>query len=108
MRRDTQNDTFTNDKTVINAAKPFKRRFDSRLRHIKIILMKCQASMPPEEWRQLLEQTRICIINHPEDFLGDQLPSHEITKEAINQVFNGFAYDMHIRKVQSFRQTVQS
>lgn len=84
-------------------AKVYKRRFDAKLKHIKVILMASLKNMSSEEWSTFLEETKESIVKNPTHFLGDDLPSPEITKEVINHVFNGFLQDVKVRKVQSFR-----
>jgi hypothetical protein len=88
--------------TKANAAR-FKRKFDSLLRHIKLILINYQSTLPNEEWVKLIYETRESIKFHPEEYLGPDLPSQEIVSAAINQVFEGFLRDIHLRKVQAFR-----
>ncbi|HYG17950.1 MAG TPA: hypothetical protein VD816_03440 [Ohtaekwangia sp.] len=56
-----------------------------------------------DEWHVLVDQTRTAITQYPDQFLGSNLPSKDITRAAIDLVFEGFLRDMHIRKVQSFR-----
>ena len=84
-------------------AKVYKRRFDAKLKHIKVILIASLKTMSSDEWNTFLEETKDAIIKNPTDFLGDHIPSTEITKEAINHVFSGFLQDIKVRKVQSFR-----
>jgi hypothetical protein len=60
-------------------------------------------SLPEQQWLSLVKETRICILNHPEDFLGPSLPPRKITRQVINIVFEGFMADVYIRKVQAFR-----
>jgi hypothetical protein len=90
-------------KNVSSKARIFKRRFDAGLRHVKLILMTYRESMPQDEWSNLLNQTRHAVLHSPNDFFGSDLPPHDITTEAINQVFEGFLQDIRIRKIQAFR-----
>lgn len=84
-------------------AKHLKRKFDSKLRHVKFILMKKRNTMSTEDWRVLVEETKKCIVKYPGDFLGPEVRRGKITRAAIHLVFEGFMKDMHIREVQSFR-----
>jgi hypothetical protein len=84
-------------------AKVYKRRFDARLKHVKVILMAKLKTMSSDEWYALLDETKDAIFKNPSHYLGDNLPSPEVTKEVVNQVFNGFLQDIRVRKVQSFR-----
>jgi len=91
------------DKTIVVKAKPFKRKFDSLLRHIKVILIQKRETLPTEIWYQLVHEARMSVVHHPADYLGPQLPDKKIAREAIHLVFDGFLHDLHIREVQSFR-----
>ena len=84
-------------------AKVYKRRFDAKLKHVKVILMTNLKTMSSDEWNTFLAETKDSIIKNPTHFLGEDLPSPEITREAINHVFIGFLQDIKVRKVQSFR-----
>jgi hypothetical protein len=94
-------------KTKTEEAKPFKRKFDAQLRHVKVILMQCRKELPHDQWLDLLGQTKISVTSHPEQFFGTDLPNSEITREAIRQVFDGFLRDIEIRNVQAFRKPGQ-
>ena len=91
------------NQTIEVKAKPFKRRFDMLLRHVKLILIQLRTSLPAPIWEQLLHETRSSVISHPTEYLGPDLPDKKIVREAIHQVFDGFVSDMHVRDVQSFR-----
>jgi hypothetical protein len=94
-----------NSKAVTSQARIFKRRFDTALRHVKLILMFYRGAIPNDDWTNLLNQTKQSIIQNPRDFFGDNIPPAEITTEAINQVFDGFMHDIRIRRIQAFRNT---
>jgi hypothetical protein len=96
------NKTESGTATKANAAR-FKRKFDSLLRHIKLILINYRNILSNEEWLNLIHETRESIKFHPEEYLGPDLPSREIVCDAIDLVFDGFRHDIHLRKVQAFR-----
>lgn len=91
------------DQSVIRQAKPFKRRFDTLLRHVKLILINSRDTLPDVEWQQLVDDTRASVLMHSAEYLGENLPDKKTTTEAIHMVFDGFLQDIHIRKVQAFR-----
>ena len=91
------------DKTVETKARPVKRKFDTLLRHVKIILLDYRKVLPEPIWQMLLDEARASVLRHPKEYLGPNLPDKQITREAIHQVFDGFIKDLHIRAVQSFR-----
>ena len=90
-------------KSLREKAKVYKRRFDTRLKHIKVILMSNLKTMSSDEWNRFVEETKDSILKNPIHFLGDDLPAPEITREVIIHVFNGFLQDIKVRKVQAFR-----
>ena len=87
----------------IKKIKSYKRKFDTNLKHIKIILLTYKKSLPHKEWEALVSETKDCILNYPHDFFGPNLPDKFILKLAIAEVFEGFLKDLRIRDVQNFR-----
>lgn len=65
--------------------------------------MQYRSSLPEDEWLMLLNDTKRCIIQYPNDFFCGDLPSKKIIAMAVHLVFEGFTRDLHIRKVQAFR-----
>lgn len=81
--------------------KAYKRKFDSALKHIKVILLLKKKTLPYEEWLLLVHQTKSAMINDPSEFWCGELPSSEITTEAIEKVFEGFSADLRSRNAQN-------
>jgi hypothetical protein len=83
--------------------KMHKRKFDSQLRHIKVILVSYRKTMSPQQWLDFFFEVKECIVRYPDDFICSELPNKKVTHQIINLVFDGFLRDVHIRQVQAFR-----
>ena len=83
--------------------KSYKRKFDSNLKHVKLILLQYRETLPESQWQILFEETRQCILKHPTHFLTGELPDSKTLTLAVDLVFSGFQRDLHVRKVQAFR-----
>jgi hypothetical protein len=88
--------------------KMHKRKFDSQLRHIKVILVSYRKTMPQQQWLDFFYEVKECIIKYPDHFICSELPNKRITHQIINLVFDGFLRDVHIRQVQAFRNTLNA
>lgn len=99
----TTHDTETAEEERIRKVKAYKRKFDSGLRHIKLILTHYRKSLSLKEWQTLVNDTKNSVMKYPHDYLGPKLPDKTITKLAITEVFEGFLKDQHVREVQRFR-----
>lgn len=57
--------------------------------------------MPINEWLNLVEETKRCVLSVPEEFLCRELPPAPILAAAINQVFDGFLRDQRLLALQT-------
>jgi hypothetical protein len=96
-------DTETVEEERLRKVKAYKRKFDSSLRHIKLILTNYRKSLSLKEWHNLVNDTKNSVMKYPHDYLGPKLPDKNITRLAIIEVFEGFLKDQHVREVQRFR-----
>jgi hypothetical protein len=92
-----------NKSRIVQRAKVLKRRFDVKLRPVKVMLLSKRNSLPATEWHALVESTMADIQKNPQKYLGEDLPPPDLTSETIRYVFEGFLHDIKIRDVQSFR-----
>ena len=81
--------------------KTYKRKLDRDLRHIKLILAHERHNMPVKEWLRLVEDTKACILEMPEDFFCGPLPPRSMYCTAIERVFSGFLEDQRLLALQT-------
>lgn len=77
-----------------------KRRFDRELRHIKIILAHERQRIPIVDWLHLVEATKRCILDAPEDFFCGELPPKPVISAVVQKVFEGFLEDQRLLSLQ--------
>jgi hypothetical protein len=74
--------------------KIYKRKINSDLAPIKDMLAHKQTTVDKNEWLNFVEQTRISIINHPEQYLEPELPDRKILPVIITGIFEEFINDL--------------
>lgn len=84
-------------------AKKYKRKLDSELRHVKLILTKERSQLPVKEWLELVDETKHSILSKPEEYFSFELPPQPVLVSVIEQVFLGFLEDQRLRAVQAAR-----
>lgn len=73
--------------------KTYKRKINSDLSPIKDMLAHKQSTVDKTEWLNFVEQTRISIINHPNQYLGPDLPDRKTLPVIITAIFEEFIND---------------
>ena len=71
--------------------------FDDHKRFFRItlwpyleMLLSKQSDHPLEVWLNMIDQTRARIISNPQQYLGNELPSLDVTTQLITKVFEDF------------------
>jgi hypothetical protein len=67
-----------------------KRFFSVTLWPYFEMLLSKQSDHPLEAWLTMIDQTRARIISNPQQYLGNELPSLDVTTQLITKVFEDF------------------
>lgn len=74
-----------------------KRKFNTSLEPIKIMLGKKRGSLSHDEWLGLVNKTKNAIISEPDQYLDTVLPSSETVQMLIDDIFEQFINDQRLR-----------
>lgn len=75
----------------------YKRKFNTSLEPIKIMLGKKRPYVSHDEWLNLVNKTKTAIISEPDQYLDTVLPSSEIIQMLIDDIFEQFVNDQRLR-----------
>ena len=71
-------------------AENYKSLFFLHLKPFLDMLEFQHAAMDTREWEATVYRIASGVENHPEQYLGKDLPSHEITAQLIREIFEDF------------------
>jgi len=70
--------------------KSFKRKFNNALEPIKVMLAHHKHTLPTKEWLRLVKRTQAGVLEHPDQYLGENLPEIEAMIGLVNEIFGDF------------------
>lgn len=76
--------------STIDEDKPYRARFNRTLEPLKVMLVNRKNKLPRRQWIDFVESTRSSVLSHPEEYLGRDLPSHEILDRVVGGIFEDF------------------
>lgn len=79
--------------------KVYKRRFNSSLEPVKIMLVDLRRTLAPEAWMALVQRTRDSVMRNPDQYIegSNDLPPGDAYQRIISLIFDEFLHDCAIR-----------
>ena len=68
----------------------FKMKFNRSLEPIKVMLINRKEKLGQEDWLRFVELTKSSVIQNPDQYLGRELPQHEILTMIVQGIFDDF------------------
>lgn len=70
--------------------KLFRAKFNRLLEPIKVMLVNRKKNLSPEDWNDFVQQTKLSVIGHPDQYLGAEIPRQALLVSIVNKIFEEF------------------
>lgn len=90
---------FSERIAVEKEEKVYKRRFNSSLEPMKVMLVDLRRTLAPEAWMALVQRTRESVVRNPDQYIegSNDLPPGDDYQRIISLIFDEFLHDCAIR-----------
>ncbi|MCD9019092.1 hypothetical protein [Parachryseolinea silvisoli] len=91
--------SFSERIAVEKEDKVYKRRFNSSLEPMKVMLVDLRHTLTPEAWMALVQRTRESVVRNPDQYIegSNDLPPGDGYQRIISLIFDEFLHDCAIR-----------
>ena len=72
------------------AFKKYKRIFRRNLQPLFAVLVARRRSMDKITWTKLVDETLQHVVDNPLEYIGNDLPNHQLTRDVIEEIRNEF------------------
>ncbi|CAN5343490.1 hypothetical protein BH10BAC4_BH10BAC4_23310 [soil metagenome] len=77
----------------------YRLKFNRALEPIKVMMVKRKLDLSLNEWISFVERTKMSIIAHPQEYLGDELPAKDGLVELIENIFKDFLKEQATKRI---------
>lgn len=80
----------------------YKRKFRNALEPVFVMLIDKKRQMQADEWSELIAHVTTRILKNPEEFLGADLPGHDLMCDILYEIFEQFIKEKGREDKQAF------
>ncbi|SHG51223.1 hypothetical protein SAMN04488109_0599 [Chryseolinea serpens] len=70
--------------------KTVRRKLNNALEPVKVMMMHQKRKMVREEWLSFVERTKTSVVNHPYEYINNELGSENDLVPLVTKIFDDF------------------